>query len=60
MIGAVMDALDPIEAVALHDGHPELMPVAPMTLVSAALMVVVSKVTAKPGKETLRRYFPQG
>jgi hypothetical protein len=26
MIGTALDALDPIEAVALHDGHPELMP----------------------------------
>ena len=26
MIGTATDALDPIEAVALHDGHPELMP----------------------------------
>ena len=26
MIGIAADALDPIEAVALHDGHPELMP----------------------------------
>ncbi|HZF35166.1 MAG TPA: hypothetical protein VE914_15320 [Candidatus Angelobacter sp.] len=26
MIGNATDALDPIEAVALHDGHPELMP----------------------------------
>ena len=26
MIGTAADTLDPIEAVALHDGHPELMP----------------------------------
>ena len=26
MIGTATDALDPLEAVALHDGHPELMP----------------------------------
>jgi hypothetical protein len=26
MIGKAADALDPIEAIALHDGHPELMP----------------------------------
>jgi hypothetical protein len=26
MIGTTANALDPIEAVALHDGHPELMP----------------------------------
>jgi hypothetical protein len=26
MLGTATDALDPIEAVALHDGHPELMP----------------------------------
>ena len=26
MLGTAPDALDPIEAVALHDGHPELMP----------------------------------
>jgi hypothetical protein len=26
MLGTTPDSLDPIEAVALHDGHPELMP----------------------------------
>jgi SSS family solute:Na+ symporter len=34
-----------------------LMPVVPMVLVAAALMVVVSLATAKPGEGTIRRYF---
>ena len=37
-----------------------MLPVVPMTLVSAVLMIIVSLATkdfAKPGKETLRRYF---
>ena len=33
-----------------------LMPVVPMTLISAALMVVVSLLTRPPGRETLARY----
>ena len=33
------------------------MPVVPMTLMSALLMVVVSWVTPKPGADTLARYF---
>jgi SSS family solute:Na+ symporter len=33
-----------------------LMPVVPMTLISVALMVVVSLVTRPPGEETIRRY----
>ena len=33
-----------------------LMPVVPMTIVSCALMVVVSLATRPPGEETLRRY----
>jgi SSS family solute:Na+ symporter len=35
------------------------LPVVPMTLISAALMVVVSLVTGKPSPATLARYFPQ-
>ncbi|MCP9495278.1 MAG: sodium:solute symporter family protein [Pyrinomonadaceae bacterium MAG19_C2-C3] len=34
------------------------MPVVPMVIVSALLMVVVSRLTAKPRGETLERYFP--
>ena len=34
------------------------MPVVPMTVVSALLMVVVSWMTSKPSSETVRRYFP--
>jgi SSS family solute:Na+ symporter len=34
------------------------MPVVPMTVVSALLMVVVSWMTSKPSLETIRRYFP--
>jgi len=34
------------------------MPVVPMTVISAVLMVVVSWITAKPSGETVRRYFP--
>ncbi|MCI0491002.1 MAG: sodium:solute symporter family protein [Blastocatellia bacterium] len=33
------------------------MPVVPMTIISALLMVAVSLMTAKPGKETIARYF---
>jgi sodium/proline symporter len=33
-----------------------LMPVVPMTLISAALMIVVSLATSKPSAETLERY----
>ena len=35
------------------------MPVVPMTLVSALLMVVVSRLTPKPVPATLARYFPR-
>jgi SSS family solute:Na+ symporter len=34
------------------------MPVVPMTVVSAVLMVVVSWITPKPSTETVTRYFP--
>jgi SSS family solute:Na+ symporter len=34
-----------------------LLPVVPMTIVSALLMVVVSLLTQKPGEATLKRYF---
>ena len=39
-----------------------MLPVVPMTLISAALMIVVSKLTtgARPGAATLDRFFPQG
>ncbi len=33
------------------------MPVVPMVIVSALLMVIVSLVTRKPGRETIARYF---
>jgi solute:Na+ symporter, SSS family len=36
------------------------MPVVPMTVVSAVLMVVVSWFTSKPSGETVKRYFPDG
>jgi solute:Na+ symporter, SSS family len=36
------------------------MPVVPMVIVSVLLMIVVSKLTAKPKQETIRRYFPAG
>jgi len=35
-----------------------LLPVVPMTLVSALLMVVVSRATAKPSAATIEQYFP--
>ncbi|HEX8186435.1 MAG TPA: sodium:solute symporter family protein [Blastocatellia bacterium] len=35
------------------------MPVVPMTIISALLMVVVSRLTSKPGRETINRYFPE-
>jgi SSS family solute:Na+ symporter len=34
-----------------------LMPVVPMTVISAMLLVVVSLITAKPSEATVRRYF---
>jgi hypothetical protein len=34
------------------------LPVVPMTLISALLIVVVSLLTPKSGESTLRRYFP--
>lgn len=33
------------------------MPVVPMVIISALLMIVVSKMTANPGQETIARYF---
>ena len=33
------------------------MPVVPMVLISALLMIVVSRLTAKPAEGTIRRYF---
>jgi SSS family solute:Na+ symporter len=33
------------------------MPVVPMVIISALLMIVVSRLTAKPGAETLKKYF---
>jgi sodium/proline symporter len=35
-----------------------LMPVMPVTLISAALMAIVSKLTRKPSRATIERYFP--
>ena len=35
-----------------------LMPVVPMTIISALLMIFVSWMTAKPSASTIRRYFP--
>ncbi len=35
------------------------MPVVPMTIISALLMVAVSRLTAKPSDLTLRKYFPR-
>jgi solute:Na+ symporter, SSS family len=35
------------------------MPVVPMTIISALLMVAVSAITRKPGRETINRYFPE-
>ena len=34
------------------------MPVVPRTIISALLMVVVSRITSKPSRETVGRYFP--
>jgi SSS family solute:Na+ symporter len=36
-----------------------LMPVVPMVLISSLLMVTVSRLTRKPGAQTLCRYFPK-
>jgi Na+/proline symporter len=35
-----------------------LLPVVPMTLISAFLLMLVSLMTPKPGKATLQKYFP--
>ena len=35
-----------------------LLPVVPMTIVSALLVVVVSRLTRRPGASTIERYFP--
>jgi hypothetical protein len=34
------------------------MPVVPATLLSAAVMLIVSKLTRKPSAQTVERYFP--
>ena len=34
------------------------MPVVPMVIVSALLMILFSRLTAKPGRDTLEKYFP--
>jgi SSS family solute:Na+ symporter len=34
------------------------MPVVPMVIISALLMILVSRLTAKPGSNTLAKYFP--
>jgi solute:Na+ symporter, SSS family len=34
-----------------------LLPVVPMTIISAVLMIVVSMLTAKPDQATIKRYF---
>jgi SSS family solute:Na+ symporter len=36
-----------------------LMPVVPMTIISALLIVIVSRMTAKPSAPTIARYFPE-
>jgi solute:Na+ symporter, SSS family len=36
-----------------------LMPVVPMTVISAVLMIVVSRMTSRPSAVTLARYFPK-
>lgn len=35
------------------------MPVVPMVLISALLMIVVSRLTAKPSEETIKKYFQE-
>ena len=50
-----------LEALARTPGGTAVfgfMPVVPMVLVSALLMVVVSALTPRPGAATLARYFP--
>jgi hypothetical protein len=34
------------------------MPVVPMTIISALLMIVVSSITSKPSGAAIKRYFP--
>jgi len=50
-----------LEALARTPGGTAVfgfMPVVPMVLVSALLMVAVSALTPKPGAATIARYFP--
>lgn len=57
---AVAWAIGGVEVVTRTPGGSALlgfMPVVPMVLVSAALMVVVSLLTPRPAEATLRRYF---
>ncbi|HET8646037.1 MAG TPA: hypothetical protein VFO85_11130, partial [Vicinamibacteria bacterium] len=51
-----------LEALARTPGGTAVfgfMPVVPMVLVSALLMVVVSLLTRKPSQQTIARYFPE-
>ena len=57
MVMAKLGEWDLIARTASGTSVLGLMPVVPLTLLSAALMIVVSKMTAKPRQETLARYF---
>jgi solute:Na+ symporter, SSS family len=50
-----------LEALARTPGGTAVfgfMPVVPMVIISALLMIVVSLLTAKPRRETIEKYFP--
>jgi SSS family solute:Na+ symporter len=58
----VVWSLGGLEALARTPGGTAIfgfMPVVPLTLASALVMAVVSRLTPKPSPETLARYFPE-
>ena len=58
----VVSSIGGLEALARTPGGTAVfgfMPVVPMVIVSALLMIVVSLLTKKPQAATLHRYFPQ-
>ena len=55
-----MWSIDGVEVLTRTPGGTAvfgLMPVVPMTIVSALLLIVVSSLTSRPGDHTLKRYF---
>lgn len=57
----VVWAIGGVEVLARTPGGTAvfgLLPVVPMTIISALLMIIVSWLTARPSAATVRRYFP--